>query len=107
MPLDAVEALIRPELVPLRNETYLNTARAMDQPFVEVLTYQTDFEIHQPTLFEDEYRPCLAFAEDRAGESVVQVITLDNRFGHTLSFKAHGNFQGVVSGFVCRIAYVH
>lgn len=99
MPLDAVEALIRPELVPLRNGTYITTARSMAKPFVEVLTYQTEAEIHSPTIFEDEERPCIAFAEDGNGESVVQIITLDNRFGTTLRCKDHEGHEEMVSNF--------
>ncbi|KAF8913227.1 hypothetical protein CPB84DRAFT_1760709 [Gymnopilus junonius] len=93
MPLDAVEALIRPDLVPV-NDEYLRTARSMSLPFVQVFTHQTADEIHSPTIFEDEGRPCMAFAEDKSGKSVLRIVALDNRFGSTLDCLDHPGHLG-------------
>ncbi|KDR85570.1 hypothetical protein GALMADRAFT_234511 [Galerina marginata CBS 339.88] len=78
MPLEPVEILIRPDLRPKTGE-YTGVARDLDPPFVDVLRYETESEIHSPTLFMNGAGPCMAFVEDKSGRSVVQIIELATR----------------------------
>ncbi|KAF8963901.1 hypothetical protein BDZ97DRAFT_1919431 [Flammula alnicola] len=92
MRLDSIEPLIRVGLKPQHRGEYMAAAREMESPFRDVLRYETDMEIHAPTLFETAGVPCIGFIE---GPGKIQFIQLTDRQKATLQFTDFPGYVGM------------
>jgi len=93
--LENIETVIWPTLHPwLERNKYLGIARALPRPFFQVMRFESQTELHSPSLFLYNNTPFYGCA---AGNNNLHIVELQTGKKATMEFKDYPGFEMTVS----------